>query len=99
MIQQIFCTGCGADGRLPLAVSFEQTYKVCPQCHHHSNCKFSYHFCTVECFLKWTNGRKGLPCTSCWRTGFAFGFQENGICKHCDGTKEITRNEIELVPV
>lgn len=97
MIQQIFCTGCGADGRLPLSLSFEQTYKVCVSCFHHSNTRSAYYFCTVECFLAWVKDKDGLPCNHCRETGYAFGFTENGTCKYCDGTKLITRNDIELV--
>lgn len=93
MLQQIFCTGCGADGWLPLSVSFAQVYATCEQCKHRSESTSGFHFCTVACFFKWAQGRTGLPCRGCSGSGNAHGFAENGPCRPCGGTGTITENE------
>jgi len=93
MIFVIHCSHCGAEGSFELQLSFEYENRICPTCHHIGEAKWEYFFCNLGCFFAWLKGNeveeKGFPCQSCRATGFAFGFQQNGVCKVCGGTKRV----------
>jgi hypothetical protein len=103
MIQTITCTNCGS-GSIGIQFTFDYEMRYCGECHHSNFDKWSYWFCGLECFFDWLKKNeveeKGLPCRSCCRcggdgeggpTGFSGGFESNGICQVCDGTKRLKK--------
>lgn len=57
--------------------------------------KVSFIFCDSICLSKWlkkhknNKGEKVILCPDCNGTGFMFGHEVNGVCKLCNGKKEI----------
>jgi len=99
MLIAVRCTSCGKEGSFPIQLKLQYEMKSCDQCHHINENAWDFHFCNSECMFEWFRKNKveeiGVPCRSCYNmmsneiTGFAFGFKENGICKVCDGTKQV----------
>src|SRR5262252_129685 len=93
MIIVIRCSQCQAEGAFDLRLSFEYENRFCPTCHHTGDGNWDYWFCNLGCFFAWLKENeieeKGFPCQCCRGTGFAFGFEQNGVCKCCDGTKRV----------
>lgn len=95
MIRIIQCNWCGKEGWH--RVEFTYTYKgdVCKECHHNKSSNWKFWFCDQECFFRWLENQeieeKGIICQDCHGTGFAFGFENNGTCETCNGTKRVKR--------
>lgn len=91
----IKCTECDKSGIFDIQLSFEYQQKVCDKCHHVDNYFWQYYFCKTDCMFNWLRKNnietEGFPCQSCRETGYAFGFQQNGICKTCNGTKKVKK--------
>lgn len=91
-IRLITCTQCKKQSiRVHLEIRYKTT--VCDHCHHLETSNISFHFCDLKCLSTWLQQNKivedGIDCPSCHGTGFAFGYESNGICLECDGKKKI----------
>ena len=95
MFQVIQCTCCGKEGWHEIEFSFEHKYDKCQKCHHTNSSHLKFWFCDQECFFKWVKDReveeKGVPCQDCHETGWYAGFESNGECNACKGTKRIKK--------
>lgn len=93
MIQRIYCTGCGADGALPVCLAYKYHVEMCDSCHHRRGDKFEFRFCGLACVFNWMRGRdESLPCLSCAGSGNAFQFVENGPCRICGGAGKLVQH-------
>lgn len=93
MLIAIRCTNCGKTGGLPIKFSATVSDNRCKHCRHSEQKTWNYHFCNVSCHTDWLIGcdvsADGVECLDCRGTGFAFGFESNGVCDTCNGTKKI----------
>ncbi len=99
MIRIIHCTQCDKEGLFELCIEYEFTIDCCKTCHHRRSEKWSYWFCNHACMFQWLRDNKieekGFHCRWCldWSmdkptsTGWAGGFESNGTCTLCNGTK------------
>lgn len=98
MLKIISCNQCRKQENLTISFKFEYCLKSCKSCYHSKDFHWNYYFCNLECFLKWFRENQieeqGFPCQQCRSTGFAYGFEENGICEICCGTKRIKEVKI-----
>lgn len=102
MIQIMTCSGCRKSGTFEVSVSYTVDPDVCRTCRHDQARAWHFNFCTMICFLRWTQrivATGGVPCEDCvglivetretGPTGFRFGHAFNGICPTCKGTKKV----------
>lgn len=99
MITIITCTGCHKEGGLPVELEIEYRTDHCRSCGNSDRKTWKYWFCSTACMLKWLADNKvaevGLPCRDCFSwdtgtsTGYAHGFQQNGVCTTCSGKKTV----------
>lgn len=97
MMHVITCENCGSHS-INIEFSFDYSDIQCKECHHSRYEKWKYWFCGLKCFFTWAQKNeveeKGLPCRSCLGnngepTGWAHGFESNGVCDICDGSKRV----------
>lgn len=47
----------------------------------------------MKCQQEWATSvnlvSDGFPCQSCRETGWAFGFESNGVCDTCNGFRKV----------
>lgn len=93
MLELVRCANCSRSGtfKINLVVTYES--KNCECCHRLERKTWDYHFCNLSCQMEWIEQKeivtKGLECQNCRSTGFAFGYESNGICQTCDGIRRV----------
>jgi hypothetical protein len=101
MMQTIYCYRCHKGGLHEVHFNFMYQQRSCGTCHHTNLDEWQYWFCTADCLCAWLKEneveQKGIPCRSCANhrsgepTGFANGFEQNGVCKICEGKLRVMR--------
>ena len=98
MLWLIHCDQCNKSGMFDIEFNFILESHSCEKCSHHTSEKWNYHFCNTDCLCKWLRENeieeKGLHCKACRNcdgkpTGWRWGFEENGVCESCKGTKRV----------
>lgn len=93
MFSVIMCTNCNKSGNFELKLTFTYKMTKCKCCRNFEESKWRYWFCNIDCLDQWYKDTQikelGYPCEDCRNTGFAFGFESNGVCKICRGTKRV----------
>ena len=89
----IHCNQCKGGRTLDCILKFNYQTKVCDSCHHLDVNEWSYYFCNIACMFKWLRENQieelGFPCQRCRATGFAYGFEVNGVCSICQRSKRV----------
>lgn len=102
VVQMIHCDWCGQTGWHKVAFIYTYKGETCKECHRMTSSNWKFWFCDQECFFSWIKDQeiaeKGITCQDCHGTGWAFGFEENGTCKTCDGAKRMKRVLCEEPP-
>lgn len=93
MIQQIICNNCQNSSLFKIQFKVIANHNQCDKCHHSEFDEKTFFFCDMNCFVEWSIHsniyQDGIPCWSCRDTGYTFGFEQNGTCKLCNGTKKL----------
>ena len=98
MIEVLKCTNCEKSERLPVILTVMYEVNECDKCHYHRESAWKYYFCNLTCQMDWLVSLNirvgGVPCRMCVDTkdvptGFAFGYESNGVCKTCNGNKRV----------
>lgn len=93
MMELVRCTNCNKSGHFKITLTAEYDYRSCGNCHNHSTSEWRYYFCNMKCQQEWMNSVNlvddGFPCRSCRETGWAFGFESNGVCDTCNGFRKV----------
>lgn len=92
MMMIVRCTLCHKEGGLDTTLTFRYKWETCNLYHGHSG-EWTFSFCGTDCLLAWLEARdvknQGFPCQDCRETGWFAGFEQNGVCKVCNGTKRV----------
>lgn len=101
MLKIIHCDQCDKKGRFDIHFQFEYKTDTCGKCHHTETNKWQYFFCDVACMFTWLKQNeieeKGFPCQNCFSfetqeaTGYLAGFESNGLCPTCQGSKRVKK--------
>jgi len=97
-MQIIGCTNCKKTGAFKIQLIVVYDENQCECCNNFTQGKWTYYFCDTECEKQWSVSNeintKGFKCLNCLDitgkpTGFAFGYESNGVCETCNGTKRV----------
>ena len=90
MMYIIHCEQCEKECLFEINLTFTYWQDTCDSCRHSQYHEWKYWFCNLDCLAKWTKeNEEGFPCQNCRHTGFNFGFEQNGTCQICKGTKRV----------
>lgn len=104
MLTIIHCDQCRKSGMFDIEFKFNLESHLCEKCHHHEMEYWTFHFCNTNCLMTWLRENeieeKGLHCRDCKDlkgkpTGFRWGFESNGICTTCNGTKRVKNHRLQ----
>lgn len=86
----IECSNCHSQGVFPIEYTLTIGIDSCSKCNHVKPKVWTYYFCCNKCFAEWYAKNKDyVECKNCNGTGWDNGFQQNGMCKLCKGSKII----------
>jgi RecJ-like exonuclease len=92
MMMIVTCAECHKEGQLDTHLTFTYKWETCNLGRGHSS-EWSFSFCGTDCLMNWLEIRdvknKGIPCQDCHESGWFAGFEENGVCNVCNGTKRV----------
>lgn len=92
MLMIVRCTHCSEEGQFDVHLTFMYHVENCDKGHLHTS-EWTFNFCDLDCMSEWLEANyiktKGIPCQSCHETGWAFGFEQNGLCDVCKGIKRV----------
>jgi hypothetical protein len=100
----VHCDGCNKSGMFDISFKFILESHLCEKCRHHTAEEWDYNFCNIACLMDWLRKNKieeeGFPCRACHNmegkpTGFAWGFEANGVCKTCNGDKRVKGHRLQ----
>lgn len=96
MLVTMRCEECRNDSNLNVSFEFTAQSECCDRCHHLRSISKTFVFCNLKCFAEWFEKVKdsGIPCWDCNTTGFASGFESNGVCTICDGKKYLKESKM-----
>ena len=94
MLSIVTCTNCcSKSGYLQAEASFRFNWRVCGECKHSQDIKWTYSFCDIFCLTTWLRDKdieaEGLPCRYCDESGWQGGYKANGICTICNGETRV----------
>lgn len=89
----VSCTQCKKEGQFDVELTFTYGVANCSEHQLHMS-EWSFSFCDVHCMLNWLDindvKNQGFPCQSCHGSGWFAGFEQNGPCDVCNGTKRVS---------
>lgn len=104
MLSIIRCDHCDKSGMFDFELKFHIESHLCEKCSHHTMTAWDYYFCNITCLMKWLKDNqieeKGLHCRDCrdmngQSTGFRWGFESNGTCDTCKGSKRVKTHKLQ----